>query len=211
MNVPSLNRPSRTDPGRSAPRLRRSPALVVAGVVLVVAGALTSVGIYSNLSQTQEVIAIVTAVARGEQISRTDLTTVQVGFDPMLKPIPASQLASIVGKYAACDLVPGTFLTAAAVGDRLNPAVGSAEVGIALTAGEYPDDGLLPGDDVLLIAVPDASNPGPPTSFNGTLVTATTTGGTLIASVMVSTAEAPQIAALSASNRLALVLATRER
>jgi len=187
--------------------------MAVAGVLLVIAGSLVSVGIYSHLSQTQEVIAVVVPVARGEQIQRSNLTTVRVGFDALLTPIPASQLNAIVGQYAAYDLVPGTFLTPDAVGDRLTPSKGQAEVGLSLMAGEYPDDGLSPGDKVILISVPDKTDPqAEPHSYPGTLVTiATSQGNAMItASVMVSATDAPSVAALSASNSLALILSSRE-
>lgn len=197
----------------SAPRVRRSPVMVVAGIVLVTAGALASVGIYSNLGRTQEVVVVVAPVARGEQIQRADLTTAQVGFDPMLTPVPASQINQIVGKYAVADLVPGTFLAAAAVGDRVSPGQGMAEIGVSLMAGEYPDDGLVPGDEVLLVAVPDKSDATTaPMSYSGTLVTISPGQGDVVtATVMVGAADAPTVAALSASGRLALVLTTRER
>jgi len=200
-------------PSRSTPRIRRSPILVIAGIVLVIAGALVSVGIYSNLSDTQEVIAIVSPVARGEQIGRGDLTTVQVGFDPALTPVPASQLAQIVGQYAVADLVPGTFLSVDAVGARVSPGEGTAEVGVALMAGEYPDDGLTPGDEVSLVSVPDKADAvSEPMSYPGTLVTISAAqANTITVTVLVNAADAPTVAALAASDKLALVLTTRER
>jgi len=197
----------------STPKIRRSPVLVVAGIVLVIAGALVSVGIYTNLSNTQEVIAIVSPVARGEQIQRADLTTVQVGFDPLLTPVPASQMAQIVGQYAVADLVPGTFLSLDAVGARVSPGNGTSEIGVALMAGEYPDDGLRPGDEVSLIAVPDKTDTGTePMSYPGTLVTISAAQSNMITvTVLVNSADAPTVAALAASNKLALVLTTREK
>jgi len=187
--------------------------MVIAGIVLVIAGALTSIGVYSNLSQTQEVVAIIAPVARGEQIERTDLTTVQVGFDPLLTPVPGDQINQIVGLYAVADLVPGTFLSPDAVGARVSPTQGLAEIGVALAAGEYPDDTLLPGDAVLLVALPDRQDVlTTVTSYPATLVRITQPNASnlITVSVMVSAADAPLLAALSASERLALVLASRE-
>jgi len=198
---------------RVTPHARRSPLMLAAGVILVVASALVCAGIYSRLSTTQEVIAIAAPVARGQQIQRTDLIAVQVGFDPLLTPVPASQIPQIVGKYAAFDLVPGGFLTPASVGDHLFPTHGMAEVGVALSAGEYPDDRLKPGDSVLLVSVPERTDSSQPASYPGTLVTITASQSTaaIIVTVMVDSASAPVVAALSASDKLALVLAERER
>ena len=211
---PPTDRPARTARARTGPPVRRSPLMMAAGVVLAIAGALTSVGLYTHLSQTQEVIAIVSAVARGTQIQRSDLMTVQVGFDPLLTPVPSSEINEIVGKYATSDLVPGTFLTPAAFGDRLTPGAGSAEIGVALAVGEYPDDGLRPGDEVLLIALPGQSETlDAPTSYDASIVriTAPNSSNVITVSVLVKAGDAPLLAALSAANRLALVLTTRER
>ena len=196
------------------PKLRRSPLMVVAGVILVIAGALGAVGVYAQISQTEEVIVVVAAVARGEQIKRGDLAVAQVGFDPLLTPIPASQLGQVIGQYALADLVPGTFVTAAAIGGRVCPAQGEAQIGLALLAGEYPDDNLLPGDRVLLVAVPDRADPETtPLAYRGTLVSISPPASTSLVTmtVLVSAADAPTLAALSAAGRLALVLTTRER
>jgi hypothetical protein len=186
--------------------------MVISGVVLVIAGALVSVGIYTQLSQTQEVIAVVAPVARGQQIQRSDLITVQVGFDALLKPVPASQLNQVVGQYASADLVPGSFLVSDAVGDRPSPALGEAEIGVALIPGEYPNNELTPGDKVLLVAVPEYSETWTtPMSYPGTLVTITDENNAMaVATVRVSSANAATLAVLSASNRIALVLTTRE-
>ena len=199
-----------SEQARNSPSARRSPMLVAAGVLLVAAGALTSAGIYTNLSHSQTVIAIIAPVARGQQIARADLTTVQVGFDPILKPVPASEIAAVAGQYATKDLAAGSFLTPQSYGKPLSPGSGEAEVGVALTAGKYPDNGLRPGDKVQLVALPEAGSSELPTGGTfGTIATATSSGGTLLASIIVNSSEAPQVAALSASNKLALVLVSR--
>jgi hypothetical protein len=188
--------------------------MVVAGIVLVIAGALTSVGIYTQLSQTQEVIAVVAHVTRGEQIQRIHLTTVHVGFDALLTPIPASAIQQIVGQYAVSDLVPGTLLSISAVGERPIPWEGKAEIGVALMAGEYPDDNLRPGDEVMLVALPGATEEfGSPDTYVGTLVRITSPNASnmITASILVSESDAPLLAALSALDRLAMVLISRER
>ena len=195
------------------PHIRRSPLSMVAGVVLVIAGSLVSAGIYSQLSYTQEVIAVVSPVARGQQIQRSDLTVVHVGRDPILTPIDGSQLNAIVGKYAAADLVAGSFLVQEAVGDQPCPGRGEAAIGVALMAGEYPDEQLLPGDQILLVAIPDFLDPEvQPRSVPGTLSSISTGQGNSMSifTVIVSVQDAPRLAVLSASNRLALVLVTRE-
>jgi len=198
---------------RPAPRVRRSPLLVVAGIVLVIAAALTSVGIYTNLSRTQEVVVVVAPVARGQVIPRSSLATVQVGYDPVLTPVPAADLNSVVGRYAAYDLVPGTFLTPGSVGDQPTPPSGKSEIGVALGVGKYPDDGLMPGDQVMLVGLTESPDPaGPPLIYNATIVTITTPNASnmITVSLLVSESDAPILAAPSAADKLALVLTSRE-
>jgi hypothetical protein len=188
--------------------------MVALGVVLVVAGALSAVGLYTNLSQSREVIVIAAPVARGERVERTDLATAQVGYDPLLTPVLAAELNQVVGQYALADLVPGTFLAAEAIGDQANPVSGQAEVGVALAAGEYPDDGLLPGDAVVLVALPGGTDAASqPHTYNGTLIKISppSASGAIVVAVLVDEADAADLAVLSATDRLALVLAARGR
>jgi hypothetical protein len=201
-------------PARGGPKARRSPLMVALGVVLVVAGALTAVGLYTNLSPSREVIVIAAPVARGERIEREDLVTAQVGYDPLLTPVLATELNQVVGQYALSDLVPGTFLAAEAIGAQTNPMSGQAEIGVALMAGEYPDDGLRPGDTVVLVALPEGTEAvGNPHTFDGTLIKIgpPSASGTIVVAVLVNEADAAELAVLSASDRLALILAVRGR
>jgi len=211
---PKLRLGHRSRPAQPpGPQPRRSPVMIVAGVVLIVAGGLTSFGIYTNLANTQEVVVVVAPVARGERIERTDLATAQIGYDPLLTPVPGNQINQVVGQYATADLVPGTFLAPNAVGERVSPGVSTAEIGVALMAGQYPDDTLLPGDAVLLIALPDKQELlGDVQSFTATLVTITEPNASsmITVSVLVSDTDAPRLAALASASRLALVLTSRE-
>jgi hypothetical protein len=186
--------------------------MTIAGAIFVVTGALVSAGIYSQMSTTQEVIVVISPVARGGQIQRSDLAIAEVSFDPLLRPIPASQVNQIIGKYAIADLVPGTFLTQDSVGERLSPGEKQAQIGVALSIGRYPDDGLMPGDQILLVAVQSSHDiPENPMSYVGTLVSVSPTGSNaqITITVLVEASQAPTVAALAANNQLALVLVSR--
>jgi len=181
---------------------------------LVVSGALASAGVYTHLSQAQEVIGVVRPVARGEVIERADLAPVRVGLDPMLTPVPGAELETVVGQYAWSDLVPGSLLPAGSFGPAITPGLGRAEVGLALMPGEYPADALRRGDAVVLVTV---ARPGEaevaPVSFVGVLATVGPPDANqmIVVAVDVAAMDAPQIAAWSAAGRLALVLASREQ
>ncbi|MDR2931053.1 MAG: SAF domain-containing protein [Propionibacteriaceae bacterium] len=196
------------------PHARRSPLLIVGGIILVVVGALISVGLYTHLGRTQDVIVVTSPVARGERIERGDLATVQVGIDPALTPIPADRLPEMIGQYAQADLVPGTFLAPPAVGRQITPPRDRAEVGLYLTLGKYPNDTLIPGDTVILVDITNTDQPNSGAQgFLGSLATVTEpdSSGAITASVLVKADEAVQVAALSAADKLALVLSSRER
>ena len=202
--------PQLPTPTRTAPRIRRSPLLIIAGAVLVIAGSLATAGIYSQLSETQEVIVIVSTVARGEQIQRSDLTTAQVGFDPLLKPLLGGELNWVVGQYATADLVPGTFLTAGAVGEQPSPRPGQALIGLALAAGEYPDTPLFPGDSVLLVST-EGRQSGPALTFTASLVSISpaTASTRATVTVLVDLRDAAELAGLASSGQVVLVLTSR--
>jgi hypothetical protein len=197
----------------SSPPSRRNTLSIVAGILMVVVGSLVSVGIYTQVGHTQEVITVVNPVARGEIIDRTNLMVVRIGVDPLLKPIPGSRINDITGMYAATDLVPGSLLVSGSVGERPRPAHGEAAVGVALRDGEYPDHELAVGDHVLLVAMADRfDSPENPTSYPGVIASLSTgQGGSLMnLTVIVSAHDAPTLASWSAHNRIALVLLARE-
>ena len=199
-----------TRPAILGPQLRRSPLLMVAGVVMVIAGALTSAGIYGHLNHSQDVIAIIAPVQRGEAIPSTALRVVQMNGDPLLKPLSASHLEEVVGKYATANLNPGDYLTGADFGDRLGPVLGQAEIGIALAVGHYPDGIMRPGDRVLLVSIDRMNTAGtaPPATYRAILASIGAPGqsGVITTTVIVSTDDAGLVAQLAANNRLAMIL-----
>ncbi|MCL1923605.1 MAG: SAF domain-containing protein [Propionibacteriaceae bacterium] len=195
------------------PRIRRSPLSMVAGIALVLIGSLASVGIHAHLSNTQEVIAVRAEIPRGQKIERTDLAIVAVSTDPTLKPLKSSQLTQVVGQYATTDLKPGSLLVADDVGGQPQPGLGGAAIGVSLKPGEYPDQKLTVGDRVLLVEIPDRIDTDlAPASFPGTVGTITSGQGNsmTVITVFVQADDAPLIAVLSASNKVALVLLAQE-
>ena len=200
-------------PKPKIPGYRRSPMLIVIGVLMIVGGMLGAYAVYVQISDTQPVIAVVSAVPRGQQITQADLAIVEVGFDPMLKPLPASELGNVVGKYAKADLVVGTFLTPDSVGNQPEPNSGEAMVGVVLATGRYPDVGLAPGNKVELVPVPDPSNPVVPTAGIPATITSIasngSSGNSLLFNLTVSQLDAYQVSTLAANNRLTLILISR--
>ncbi|MDR1078746.1 MAG: SAF domain-containing protein [Propionibacteriaceae bacterium] len=196
------------------PKLRRSPLTVALGGLLVVAGGLISVGAYTQLSNAQEVIAVVAPVARGERLERADLQVIRIGVDPALHPVPADQMGQLIGQYALWDLPQGSLVTTGAVGPAVVPHKGRAEVGLALSPGQLPGNQLIIGDQVRVVAVPDPSSAEPQArSWAATVVSVGSPDGnrTVVVGVELDADKAPEVAALSATGRVALVLDARER
>ncbi|MHB1008809.1 MAG: SAF domain-containing protein [Propionibacteriaceae bacterium] len=198
------------------PRLRRRPSLVVASALLVVLGALASAWAYSSLGNAQEVVALRTDVARGRVITVENLQVVRVGVDPALRVVPASQASVLVGTRAAVDLKAGQLLVPAAVTSEVLPGVGRSAVGLSLSAAQMPGEPLLVGDDVRIVSTPGAQGDvgvTSPVTYRGQVLTVSEPGadGTTAVTVQVDADAAPEIAARSATGKVALVLDSRVR
>ena len=179
-------------------------------------GALLAAWAYTSISTAQEVVAVRASVQRGEVITREDLVTVRVGVDPALKPIPAAQLDSIVGQRAALDLAAGGLVTADQVAPAVLPAQGMSVVGVALPTGLLPGEPLQVGDRVRVVATPGEQ--GEVTGSKQRSIPAAVVGlypdadnGRTVVSVQVPFDQAAELAARSATGKVALVLDSRER
>src|ERR671917_2429722 len=106
------------------PRLpaRRNPKWIALGVVALCLGGLLSYVIYARLANETTVLSVAQTVYRGEIIETADLTTITLQGSTIPHGVPADDLASIVGKRAATDLVAGSVLVASAVTEETIPA-----------------------------------------------------------------------------------------
>jgi hypothetical protein len=204
--------PSLTPP----PRLRRRPSLIVASVLLVVIGALASAWAYTSLGNAQEVVAVRIDVARGQVITADSLQVVRVGVDPALRTVPASEAEALVGKRAAVDLKAGQLLVPGVVATDVYPRPGRSAVGLSLSPAQMPSEPLVVGDKVRVVGTPGQQGEVDATQlkvFDGEVVTvsAPDASGVTAVTVEVTSSAAPEIAARSASGRVALVLESRVR
>ena len=197
-------------------RLRRRPALVGLGVALVALGGLTSAWLVRSTAATVPVVRVAAAVERGEVVERGDVALVDVRVDPSVPVVAAADLESVVGQVAVTGLLPGTLLAPDALTDQLLPGPGASLVGVALTPAQRPAGLLVPGDAVrvvatpaaqadVLLVVPDA------TAGQVVAVTAPDPAGVVTVDVLVPAQVAADLAARSATGRVALVLDARER
>lgn len=198
------------------PRLRRRPVLVAVSVASICLGALLAVWAYTSTSTAVEVVGVRSSIERGEVIQRQDLVAVTVGVDPALRPVAASQLESLVGQRAAADLPAGGLVTRDAVAATVFPGRNMSVVGVALPASLMPGEPLHSGDRVRVVATPGQQ--GDVTSASPRFLAATVVGvypdadnAQTVVSVQVPFGLAAELAARSATGKVALVLDSRER
>ena len=211
-----VDAPSAPGPVVAPPRLHRRPAVVAASLALVVLGALLSVWAYSSLSQAQQVVAVRADVARGAVITQDALQVVRVGVDPALAVVPASELESLVGQRAGVDLRAGQLVVPSAVAAQVVPRAGFSVVGLSLGAGQIPAERLQVGDAVRVVSTPGQQGDFQGAElrvFDGAVVDVSPVdaSGNVGLVVEVSAEQAPELAARSATGKLAVVLDSRER
>ncbi len=199
------------------PKMRRRPLLFAASVAAICLGALLAVWAFTSMNSAQEVLATRSTVHRGDVITRDDLMTVQIGVDPALKAMPASALNSVVGKRAAMDVAAGGLVTNEDVTSTVVPGKGMSEVGISLVPGALPANGLKNGDNVRIVLTPGQqgqyASGSTPTEIPATVVDVASGGssGQQVVDVLVPEGQAPDVAAMAATGKVALVLDSREQ
>lgn len=135
-------------------RARRSPRLIVLGVLCACLGGLGCALALQQLTDARQVLVVVHPLSRGQVVTAGDLGTVSIGSASGAAVVPAEQLSSLVGKTALTDLGQGAVLGPQSIGDP-NIAVGRSHVGLSLPGGRVPS-GLKVGSPVIV-----ASAPGP--------------------------------------------------
>lgn len=192
-------------------RARRSPRLIVIGVLCACLGALGMAWAWQATQFSQQVVLVAADVARGERIEATDLTTTTIGAAPGVATVPADQLDTLIGQYAQVDLSAGGLVGPASFGPEVLP-LGTSQVGLRLAAGRLPSQALPPGSQVVLVAVPNQlagqQDEFVEELFEAVVVstpTALPDGQTWLVDVQVASEDAPRVAALAASEQIALV------
>lgn len=197
------------------PRLRRRPVFLVVGVLAVALGALITSWLVTRVGHAQPVVAVREAVDRGEVITEQNLMTVSISVDPALKVIAAAQLPSVVGQRATVDLPAGGLVVQGSFDAQPLPVAGQSLVGVWLAPGQLPGQPLRSGDRVRVVATPRQQESLPdqaPTVLAATVVsTSVSPDGHSLVTVSVPTPVAPQLSALVATGRIALVLDSAAR
>ena len=132
---------------------RRSPARLVAGLLVVATAVLTFVTLDLSADHKRQVLAVTTSVAAGQPLSAADVVAVAVDAEAGVPLVPAGELASVVGRTAAVPLVRGQLLAPRLLGPPVFPPAGQAVIAVDVKPGQAPA-GLQPGSAVLVLAAP---------------------------------------------------------
>lgn len=200
--------------GAPLPIRQKRPGYAALAVVLIVGLAAVGAYFYSQAGKKTPVVVVTTDVPVGHKIQRSDLSTVQVAGG--VTAIGGANLSSVVGETAVVELLPNTLLQRSMVTSA--PAVNSsdAQVGVAVTPGQIPADGLNPGDTVEVLQLPaknvassGAATPAPSVLADSATVYSSTTnpaqsGGTLL-TLVVPKSIAAAVAAASNDGLIALI------
>ncbi|MFD0327080.1 SAF domain-containing protein [Streptacidiphilus monticola] len=137
-----------------APRRARRPVLAVAGIAVAAVGALGAYTMVNQAGDRVAVLAVAHAVAKGQVVQASDLTTAQVAPDPALKTVAVGRSSTIVGKTAATDLAVGMLVTPGSVTAGVDVTAGKSVVGVLAKPGMIPAGRLAPGQAVSVVQTP---------------------------------------------------------
>lgn len=188
-------------------RARRSPRLIVLGVLLACLGALGAVAVYQTGTTAQPVLVMRHTVNRGGVISQDHVQAVDVTVAAGMRVVPAASMSEVVGKVALTDLEEGSLVTPDSFGAHVVEPE-TAQVGLRLGPGRLPVRSMPPGTRVNLIGLGDDAAAAEALLGTGTVVTAareTPDGAAQVLDVSVAANLATKVAQLAANDRLVVV------
>ena len=206
-------RPRQAPAGAGPSGARRSAPMALAGVVAVALGALLFLALYTSIDRRQSVLGVARPVAAGQVITAADLRDVRISSAAGVRPLAASQRASVVGKTAAVPLVPGSLLVDSQLGASSGLQPNQAVVGVALKPGQAPP-GLRSGTRVQVVDSAKSSGIEQARAVvltSSAIVSAVeraedSSSGTTVVSLTVPVSDAPAISASAMDGRLSLVV-----
>jgi hypothetical protein len=195
---------------------RRRPALIALGVALVIIGGLATWYLTQAVSDTETVLTTSSSIARGEEITAGDLTTIEIAGGQNVSVFTASDAQDVIGQVALVDIPAGALVTPNSIGDTIAIENGQSIVGVALTSAQLPSYPLAAGDVVRIVETPVSQGDPPattPATFEAVVFTTRFDEATsqTIVDLIVPESRAADIAARSATGRIALVVDSGRR
>ncbi|WP_055535303.1 SAF domain-containing protein [Streptomyces graminilatus] len=199
-----------------APRSRRRPVVVGAGLALAAVGALVSVWLVNEAGDKIAVVATRHAIEAGDTVKASDLVTAEISRGSGLHTVAASRASELVGKRASSDLPAGVLVTEDSVSSGSSVTKGKSVVGILAKPGQLPVQTLHTGDKVTVVHTPtdgsasaSSDKPGSePDSLPAVVsrVGSPDANGAVVVDVAAAEVNSTSLAAWAAGGEVAIVL-----
>ncbi len=199
-----------------APRRRRRPVVVGAGLALAAVGALVSVWLVNEAGDRVAVVATRHAISAGQSIKASDLVTAEISHDSGLSSVPATRASDIIGKQASSDLPAGVLVTDESVSTGSSVTKGKSVIGILAKPGQLPVQTLRTGDAVTIVHTPQDGSAAASSNKPGTTpeslpavisqVGSPDANGAVVVDIAAAEVNSTSLAAWAASGSVAIVL-----
>jgi hypothetical protein len=189
---------ARQEVSAPAARKRRSVPRILAGVVIVLVGAISFGVVALRADPGVDVLVVARPVQVGVPITDADLRVVKVAADASLHVFAASARTSVLGRTAAVPLVAGTLLAPEQLGVAQDPPAGQSVIAVGVKVGHSPA-GLAAGAAVLVVVVPIAGSTDSPSQAPAVVraVEPADTGGVTVVTLQLNTDAAVRIASVT--------------
>ncbi len=200
-------------PATTQLRARRSPRLLLIGLLAMVLGGLGAAILYDRATTTEQVIVTTRSIVRGEVITSGDLRVVDLNVRGGVAHVAAARMNEIAGQHALADLPEAALISEASYG-QIDATPGHAQLGLRLTPGRVPVRPLQVGTKVRLVAVSTSDDKAPAEAaasaavVPATVVTspqASSDGSAVLLDVEVPSDQATLIAHLAAADKVVVV------
>lgn len=199
------------EPTTRKPKKRVNLTYVAGAVVLIILGALGVYFVTQQFTNATQVVAVTDSLKRGDTIEGGDVTAFDIPEDQAQGFVSADSIQDLVGQKALVDIPKGSLVTPESIGATVTPPKGYTVVGLSLAPGQLPKTDLTAGDTVRIVDTPGAQGELPEGSPLATTAQVLSTGaidqsGKILVDVLVSTDDAPQLAARASTETIALIL-----
>ena len=197
-------------PGPQEVPTPRRWGFVAVGALLVLGCGLVSLALYRSAGNRVPVVVVARDIDQWETIERGDLDTALVAAESGVDTIPESELDDLVGRVAVTRLPSGALPSPEQVSDDDQVAAANeALVGARLGPGAAPTADLPAGTRILVVIRPGTSTTDAPVrQVPGRLAELgdrDPNSGAREASLVVPQADAADVAAAAAEERIAVV------